>query len=72
MTAKLLMYGLTDDENYLVDFTFDINSVQGYYIDKELDYLSVIISGQVYELEYNKELHQEIEASLKVRKLFLI
>jgi hypothetical protein len=34
IVSKLLMYGLTDEENYLVDFYFDENQVQAVFCSK--------------------------------------
>lgn len=69
--AKLLMYGLSDEENYLTEFYFDINQVQGFFINRDLDYISVIISGQIYELEYNLNLLNEIKNTLNIKTLGL-
>jgi len=66
--AKLLMYGLTDEDEYLVDFYFDINQVQGMFVNED-GYLGVILSGQIYELEYSEELLLNIKAVLSLKKL---
>lgn len=66
--AKLLMYGETHDENYLVDFFFDINSVQAVFMSDD-EYVSVVISGQIYELEYSSKLLEEVKNALKLKTL---
>ena len=66
--GKLLMYGLTDEENYLVDFYFDVNQVQAVFVADE-EYISTVISGQIYELEYSLPLLNEIKATLKTKTL---
>lgn len=68
ITAKLLIYGLTDEDSSLVDFFFDINQVQAVFMSEE-DYISVVISGQIYELEYNLLLLNDIKNILKLKTL---
>ena len=47
----------TDEFDYgFVEFCFNIQEVQGYYISKE-HFICVVISGQIYELEYEKKLY---------------
>ena len=53
--SRLLMYGLMEDENYYVDFYFNINQVQAYYVGDE-DHISIVLSGQIYELEYDAKI----------------
>jgi len=67
-TARLLMYGLTDTDNYLIDFFFDVNQVQAVFMAEE-SYISTVIGGQIYELEYSLELLEEIKSTLKMRTL---
>jgi hypothetical protein len=66
--SKLLMYGLDDSENYLFDFFFDINAVQGCFMADE-EHISVVISGQIYELEYSSKLLEEVKNALKLKTL---
>ena len=60
VVAKLLVYGLTDDENYLVDFYFNPYQVQAVFMASE-QYISIVISGQIYELEYSLELLNKVK-----------
>ena len=53
--SRLLMYGLMEDENYYVDFYFNINQVQAYFIADQ-DHISIVLSGQIYELEYDAKI----------------
>ena len=68
IVSKLLMYGLTDEENYLVDFYFDENQVQAVFVASE-EHLSIVISGQIYELEYNQQLFQILKHNLSIKTL---
>ena len=68
IVSKLLMYGLTDEENYLADFYFDVNQVQAVFISDE-SYLSIVIGGQIYELEYSQSIFEEIKNTLKMKTL---
>ena len=45
--AKLLMYGLTDEDGYI----------------------GVVLSGQIYELEYSQSLFDNIKAVLSLKTL---
>lgn len=66
--AKLLMYGLTDEDGYFVDFYFNINQVQGVFVNED-GYLGLVISGQIYELEYNERLFENIKNVLSLKTL---
>jgi len=68
VVAKLLMYGLTDEDEYFVDFHFDENQAQGVFVNED-GYLGVILSGQIYELEYSEVLFAEIKSVLALKKL---
>lgn len=68
IVSKLLMYGLTDEENYLVDFYFDENQVQAVFVASE-EHLSIVISGQIYELEYSQKLFETIKQNLSIKTL---
>jgi hypothetical protein len=63
--AKLLMYGLSDDDNYFVDFYFNINEVQAYFMANEEE-ISIVLSGQIYELEYNVKLMNTLKRHLDI------
>lgn len=64
------MYGLTDDDGYLVDFHFLPSSVQAMFM-ADSEYISIVIAGQIYELEYSVSLYDEIMSYLKMRTLGL-
>lgn len=66
--AKLLMYGLTDEDGYFVDFYFNINQVQGVFVNED-GYLGLVISGQIYELEYSERLFENIKNVLSLKTL---
>ena len=66
--AKLLMYGLTDEDGYFVDFYFDINQAQGVFVNED-GYIGLVISGQIYELEYSQSLFDNIKAVLSLKTL---
>jgi hypothetical protein len=63
--AKLLMYGLSDDDDYFVDFYFNINEVQAYFMANEEE-ISIVLSGQIYELEYNSNLMSTLKRHLNL------
>jgi hypothetical protein len=63
--AKLLMYGLSDDDDYFVDFYFNINEVQAYFMANEEE-ISIVLSGQIYELEYNVKLMNTLKRHLDI------
>lgn len=66
--AKLLMYGLTDEDEYFVDFYFNENQVQGTFVNED-GYIGIVLSGQIYELEYNEDLLDSIKAVLSLKTL---
>ena len=66
--AKLLMYGLKDEDGYFVDFYFDINQIQGCFIN-ENELIGVVISGQIYELQFSEKLFSNIKGVLKLKTL---
>ena len=68
IVSKLLMYGLTDDDEYFVDFYFNENQVQGTFINED-GYIGIVLSGQIYELEYNEALLENIKAVLSLKTL---
>jgi hypothetical protein len=63
--AKLLMYGLSDDDDYFVDFYFNINEVQAYFMANEEE-ISIVLSGQIYELEYTAKLMSILKRHLDI------
>jgi hypothetical protein len=63
--AKLLMYGLSDDDDYFVDFYFNINEVQAYFMANE-EHISIVLSGQIYELEYTAKLMNTLKRHLDI------
>lgn len=69
ITTKLLCYGLTDDENYYVDFHFDPTQVQAFFMANEKD-ISLIIGGNNYEVEYSLELLNTLKQMLNVKSNF--
>ena len=68
VVAKLLMYGLTDEDEYFVDFYFNINQVQGCFVNED-GYLGVVLSGQIYELDFSEGLFEEIKSVLALKTL---
>ena len=68
IVSKLLMYGLTDEENFLVPFYFNVNDVQAVFIADE-QYLSIVLSGQIYELEYSQNIFDEIKSTLSLKTI---
>jgi len=54
-----------EDENYYVDFYFNINQVQAYYVGDE-DHISIVLSGQIYELEYSATLLNTLKRHLNL------
>lgn len=70
IVAKLLMYGLSDEENFLVPFYFNINEVQAVFVADE-QYLSIVLSGQIHELEYSQNIFDEIKSTLALKTLRL-
>jgi len=62
------MYGLTDEENFLVPFYFNVNDVQAVFVADE-QYLSIVLSGQIYELEYSQNIFDEIKSVLALKTL---
>ncbi len=62
------MYGLTDEDGYFVDFYFNINQVQGVFVNED-GYLGIVISGQIYELEYSERLFENIKNVLSLKTL---
>lgn len=63
--ARLLMYGLIDEDNYYVDFDFNPNEVQAYFMSDEI-HISIVLSGQIYELEYTAKLLSIIKNRLNL------
>ena len=68
VVAKLLMYGLTDEDEYFTDVHFDENQAQGVFVNED-GYIGVILSGQIYELEYSENLFQHIKNVLALKTL---
>jgi hypothetical protein len=62
------MYGLTDEDEYFVDFYFNINQVQGCFVNED-GYLGVVLSGQIYELDFSESLFAEIKSVLALKTL---
>ena len=59
------MYGLSDDDDYFVDFYFNINEVQAYFMANE-EHISIVLSGQIYELEYTAKLMNTLKRHLDI------
>ena len=69
ITTKLLCYGILDDTDYYVDFHFDVNQVQAFFMSNEKD-ISLVISGQIYEVPYSLELLNTLKQMLNVKSNF--
>lgn len=65
ITTKLLCYGLTDDENFYVDFHFDLTQIQAFFMANEKD-ISLVISGQIYEVTYSESLLNLLKKTLSI------
>jgi hypothetical protein len=65
ITTKLLCYGLTDDDNYYVDFHFDLTQIQAFFMANEKD-ISLVISGQIYEVTYSESLLNLLKKTLSI------
>lgn len=65
ITTKLLCYGLTDDDNYYVDFHFDLTQIQAFFMANEKD-ISLVISGQIYEVIYSESLLNLLKKTLSI------
>lgn len=60
LQGKLKVYGEYPDADAFVDFYFNIETVNAFYMtDEEL--MNIVIGGQIYELEYNKSLYKTIK-----------
>lgn len=60
LKGKLKVYGLEFEDNTFIDFYFNLESVNAFYMGEE-DLISIVIGGQIYELEYNKNLYKTIK-----------
>jgi len=60
LQGKLKVYGLEFEDTTFIDFYFNIESVNAFYMGEE-DLISIVIGGQIYELEYNKNLYKTIK-----------
>lgn len=67
IVSKFLTYD-EDDSQTWVDLYFKPNDVQGVFISKD-GYLCIILSGQIYELEYSKNLFDTIKQNLSIKTL---
>ena len=65
IVSKFLTYD-EDDSQTWVDLYFNPNDVQGVFISKD-PYLRIILSGQIYELEYSKNLFDTIKQNLSIK-----
>lgn len=65
VNSKLLMYGLIEGDDYYVDFFFNINQVQAYFMADE-EHISIVLSGQIYELQYDLKLLNTIKHHLNL------
>lgn len=63
ITTKLLCYGILDDTDYYVDFHFDVNQVQAFFMSNEKD-ISLVIGGQIYEVPYSESLLNLLKVEL--------
>jgi len=58
--GKLKVYGLEFEDSTFIDFYFNLESVNAFYMgDEEL--INIVIGGQIYELEYTKSLYKVIK-----------
>jgi len=60
LQGKLKVYGLEFEDTTFIDFYFNLESVNAFYMGEE-DLISIVIGGQIYELEYNKSLYKTIK-----------
>lgn len=60
LQGKLKVYGLDIEDTSFIDFYFNLESVNAFYMSEE-DLISIVIGGQIYELEYNKNLYKVIK-----------
>lgn len=60
LQGKLKVYGLEFEDTTFIDFYFNLESVNAFYMGEE-DLISIVIGGQIYELEYNKNLYKTIK-----------
>jgi hypothetical protein len=60
LQGKLKVYGLEFEDTNFIDFYFNLESVNAFYMGEE-DLISIVIGGQIYELEYNKNLYKTIK-----------
>lgn len=60
LQGKLKVYGLEFEDTAFIDFYFNLESVNAFYMGEE-DLISIVIGGQIYELEYNKSLYKTIK-----------
>jgi len=67
IVSKFLTYDNDETETW-VDFYFNPNDVQGVFVSKE-QYLCIVLSGQIYELEYSQNIFDEIKSVLALKTL---
>lgn len=60
LQGRLKVYGLEFEDTTFVDFNFNLENVNAFYMSEE-DLISIVIGGQIYELEYNKNLYKVIK-----------
>jgi len=60
LQGKLKVYGLEFEDTVFIDFYFNLESVNAFYMSEE-DLINVVIGGQIYELEYTKNLYKVIK-----------
>lgn len=67
IVSKFLTYD-EDDSQTWVDLYFNPNDVQSVFISKN-GYLCIILSGQIYKLEYIKNLFEDIKNNLQLKTI---
>ena len=60
LEGKLKVYGDYPNDDNFVDFYFNLESVNAFYMT-DIELINIVISGQIYELEYNKSLYNTIK-----------
>ncbi len=67
IVSKLLTYDDNETETW-VDFYFNENQIQAVFVSKD-GYICAVLSGQIYELEYNQELFKMLKHNLSIKTL---
>jgi len=59
LQGRLKVY-IDENEFYFSEFYFNLESVNAFYMSEE-NLICIVIGGQIYELEYNKNLYKVIK-----------